>query len=380
MEQVRSGKNRRAWVLAAALLPALVAIVVLLNQKRVLASLGKQKSGGATLAANHHVPNPVAQDLYLKGRYYWNKRTSADLNKALDYFTQAIVSDPNYALAYVGMADCYNLLREYSVMPEEEAYPRAMAAARKALELDNSLAEAHNSLAFGTYYWSLDAAGAEQEFREALRLNPNCALAHHWYATFLVSIGRNQDALQQIEIAQQLDSSSTAILADKALILYYSGRTDDAVVLLNQINATEPSFLSTHRYLAIIDLMRRDYAAYLAESRKAAQLSQNETDLSVLNAAEKGFHAGGQQAMLESMLLEQKKLLAEGRTTAYRLAETCALMGHNKEAFGYLRMARERHESPLSGIRVDPTLANLHADPSYREFVSQLGLSQTAGS
>jgi tetratricopeptide (TPR) repeat protein len=359
---------------------AAAAALVVVNQKRVMASLSKPTSGRPTANVVHHVPSPGAQDLYLKGRYYWNKRTPADLNKALDYFTQAIVSDPNYAQAYVGMADCFNLLREYSVMPEEEAYPRAMAAARKAIELDGSLADAHNSLAFGTYYWSMDAAGAEREFRQALALDPNCALAHHWYATFLVSIGRHQEALEQIEIAQKLDSSSTSILADKALILFSAGRTADAVALLKQINETEPTFLSTHRYLALIALMNRDYPAYLAESRRSAQLSKNETDLAVFDAAEKGYRAGGPRGMLESMLGEEKKLFEVGRFSAYRVAETYAILGDNKEAVAYLRVARARHESPLAGIRNDPTLATLHADPSYREFVSELGLPEIAGS
>ena len=112
--------------------------------------------------------SPEAEELYLKGRYFWNKRTPEDLNKALDLFTQAIVRDPGYAQAYVGLADCYNLLREYSVMPPNEAYPRALAAAKKAVELDDNSAEAHNSLAFATFYWTWDAATAEREFKRAI--------------------------------------------------------------------------------------------------------------------------------------------------------------------------------------------------------------------
>src|SRR5208283_3087927 len=120
-----------------------------------------EASFGESRLATHHVPKAEAQELYLKGRYFWNKRTPADLEKARDYFTQAIVIDSEYAEAYVGLADSYNLLREFSAMPENEAYPRAIAAAKKAIELDGSLAEAHNSLAFDTFYWSFDAAGAE---------------------------------------------------------------------------------------------------------------------------------------------------------------------------------------------------------------------------
>jgi tetratricopeptide (TPR) repeat protein len=375
LEPSKPTPSRRAWVLfGAGLVFAAAVAFVVINHQRVTASLSKPTSDVRATNVSHHVPGPAAQDLYLKGRYYWNKRTPADLNKALDYFTQSIVNDPNYALAYVGLADCFNLLREYSVMPEEEAYPRAMAAARKAIELDNSLAEAHNSLAFGTYYWSMDVAGAEREFRKALALDPNCALAHHWYATFLINVGRNQEALQQIELARQLDSSSTSILADKALLLYYSGRREEGVALLKQINETEPSFLSTHRYLAIIDLVNQNYSDYLVELRKVGQLSQNQTDLAIVSAGEKALHAGGPRAMLESMFRMQKQLLAEGRIPAYRLAMTCALLGQNEQAFAYLHLARERHESLLSGIVVDPTLVTLRADPAYRELLSEIGL------
>src|ERR1019366_4026317 len=153
----------------------------------------------ASEAADGANVDPEAQDLYLKGRYYWDKRTPDDLNKAVDFFTQASIRDPNYAQAYVGLADCYNLLREYAAMTPEEAYPRALAAAKTAVELDDSSAEAHNSLAFVTFYWNWDVAGAEREFRRALELNPTYVVAHHWYATFLMTIGRLPEALEQID-------------------------------------------------------------------------------------------------------------------------------------------------------------------------------------
>ncbi|MFI5117260.1 MAG: tetratricopeptide repeat protein [Terriglobales bacterium] len=154
-------------------------------------------SAGKSFAAGH-TTNPEARDFYLKGRYEWDKRTPESLNQAVDYFTQAIVHDPNYAQAYVGLADCYNLLREFSAMPPEEAYPRALAAAKKAVELDDSSADAHTSLAFATFYGNFDAAGAEREFRRALALNPSDAQAHHWYAKSLFAEGRYAEDLVQI--------------------------------------------------------------------------------------------------------------------------------------------------------------------------------------
>ena len=258
-------------------------------------------------------PDPAAQALYLKGRYFWNRRTPADLTKALDFFTQAIVRDPNYAQSYVGLADCYNLLREFAAMPSEEAFPRALAAAKKAVELDDSSAEAHASLAFVMFYWNWDIAGAEREFRRAIELNPSYVAAHHWYATYLMVLGRLPEALKEIERAQELDPASTAILADKALVLFHMDRTEEATALLKQIEASQPAFFSTHKYLSYIYLSKRDYPNYLAEAAEAARLSQDKQELAIVRSAEQGFKTGGEREMLENILQVQKKFYAEGQ-------------------------------------------------------------------
>ena len=354
--------------------------MVLQYQRHVLASGADVRLAADAKPAIRHKPNPQALDLYLEGRYYWSKRTPSALNQALGYFTQAIDSDPEYAQAYVGLADCYNLLREYSAMPEEEAYRNATAAAKKAVALDGSLADAHNSLAFDLFYGSLDAAGAEREFQRALALDPKCELAHHWYATYLMTVGRSREALEQIEVAQQLNSSSTSILADKGLILYYAGRTDEAVALLKQIDETDPSFLSTHRYLALIDLMTGKYDEYLSEARKAAVLSKNDTEFAIVEAAAKGLQSGGPRGMLEAKLHEEKLIYAKGQIPAFRLAETSSLMGQKQEALMYLRAARARRESALATLLINPFLRALHDDPAYGELVSQVGLKRIAAS
>src|SRR5271170_6160848 len=165
-------------IVAAVLLLAAVGtglFLVISHRRHFLAAVNERVSSIGLPVKSAEAP-PVglaAQALYLKGRYYWNRRTPADLTKALDFFTQSIVRDPNYAQPYVGLADCYNLLREFAAMPSEEAFPRALAAAKKAVELDDSSAEAHNALALVTFYWNWDASGAEREFRRAIELNPN---------------------------------------------------------------------------------------------------------------------------------------------------------------------------------------------------------------
>jgi Tfp pilus assembly protein PilF len=366
---------RRGWLFGALALAALLVVTGgFLYLKRVsLRSIRPDASAGKALAAGH-TTNPEARDFYLKGRYEWDKRTPESLNKALDYFTQAIVHDPNYAQAYVGLADCYNLLREFSAMPPEEAYPRALAAARKAVELDDSSAEAHTSLAFATFYGSFDAAGAEREFRRALALNPNDARAHHWYATSLYAEGRYAEALSQIEMAQQLDPASNAILADKGLILLYAGAREQGVALLKQLENTEPAFLSTYRYLQDASLMDKDYPAYLETGAKAARLLHDQRELAIVSAEEKGFARGQRQGMFESLLEEQKKLYAEGHLSAYDLSSTYGFLGNKAKALEYLQRAYSHHELGLTSIRNNLAFEDLHGDPAFRRLVVQVGL------
>ncbi len=373
---IRLGKR---WIVlaAGAVLAAMVGtpwVVAHRRQTSPLAVNGSSSSPGspATTSATR-TTDPEAEEFYLKGRYYWNKRTPEDLNKAIDYFTQAIVRDPNHAQAYVGLADCYNLLREFAAMPSEEAFPRALAAARKAVELDESSAEANASLAFVLFYWNWDIAGAERTFRRAIELNPDYVAAHHWYATFLMTLGRYPEAMKEIERAQELDPASSAILADKALLLFHQGDPERATELLRQIEASQPAFFSPHKYLSYIYLAKRDYRNYLVEATKSATLSHDAEELAVLRAAEQGFNAGGGQGMLAGILRLQKKLYAEGRLPAYAVAETCARLGRKEEALRYLQTAYERHETAFLSLRVDEGWSSLHDDPAYRQLLAQAG-------
>ena len=318
-----------------------------------------------------HRPNLEAEDLYLKGRYFWNKRTPEDLNKALDLFTQAIVRDPGYAQAYVGLADCYNLMREYSVMPASEAYPRALAAAKKAVELDDNSAEAHNSLAFSTFYWTWDAPTAEREFKRAIELNPDYVAAHHWYATFLMVTRRYPEAIREIEIARKLDPSSTPIVADKGFILYLAGQPAQGIALLKQIETREPAFLSPHLYLAEIYLVGQDYSNYLAESKRVASLRHDPVALAVVNAAEKGFTADGTRGMWQSMLPVQKKFYLQGKLSAYALAQTYSQLGESQEAIKLLHEAYDKRDAAMLYVDGDRAFDALHDDPSFQDLLAR---------
>lgn len=318
--------------------------------------------------ASRHIPNADAQDLYLKGRYFWSRRTPDDLNEAVDYFTQAIVKDPSDAQAYVGLADCYNLLREFGAMPRSEAYPRALAAAQRAVELDDSSAEAHSSLAFVSFWWSWQAASAEREFQRALELDPNLVRAHHWYATYLMGLHRYNEALDQIGQAQRLEPSSTAILADKGLLLWRAGRTDEGLALLSQLEASQPSFSSVHDYLGRIDWEQNDYPRALDEWRRLAELRHDKAGLALADAREKGFASAGLQGLLASQLPLQKEMADAGSGSAWEVAVTCAALGKKSEALAYLRIAFDRREeSMLTG---EPPIPALQNDPQFQKFRS----------
>ena len=180
------------------------------------------------------------------------------------------------------------------------------------------------------FYWSWDVAGAQREFERALELDPKSVLGHHWYATFLLALGRLPESLQEIDKAQQLDPMSAAILSDKGLILFHNGQKEQAIALLKQIESTEPDFLSPHNYLAIIYFVQGNYGQYLVEARKAATLLHDERRLAIVVASERGFARGGSRGMLSAMLKEQQSLHENGQESAYSVAGTYAALGQKK--------------------------------------------------
>src|SRR5580658_9449327 len=358
------------WIAAAALLAcASIALAVSWNDWREAVG----KVWAKTLPVRPKAAQSPAAGLYLKGRYYWNKRTPEDLQKAVDYFTQSIVADPGYARAYVGLADCYGLLREFAAMPDSEAWPRALAAARKAVELDDSLAEAHGSLGFDLFYGSLDLKGGEREFKRAVELNPDYAEAHQWYATALMSMGRLQQASDEMQRARELQPTSRSILADQGLLLFYQGKREQAIEQLLQVEADEPAFRSAHVYLAGIYFVAKDCKNYLSEARKMAESSRDPVELAIANEAEKSYAAAGAPGMFESVLRIQKKFAGEGRYPAFRVAQTCALMGSKREALDYLEASYKKRELYLATLPVDPAFASLHSEPAFQNLGTQLG-------
>src|SRR3984957_19332997 len=328
-----------------------------------------EKSKAATSSGSlHHAANREAEDYYLKGRFYWNKRTPESLNRAVDSFTQAIVHDPNYSDAYVGLADSYNLLREYTMMPSSEAYPRALAAAKKAVELDDQSSAAHASLAFVSFFGMWDAGTADEEFRRAINLDPNNANAYHWYATYLQAVGRFDESLHAIDRAQALDPNSSSILVDKGMLLWRAEQREEALKILRQLEQADPDSVSPHRYLSFVYLEMGDYTGYLAEMKKEAPLLHNASLSAIAEAAEKGFTAHGAKGMFESEFEEQKKAYSQGKLSPFFLAETCSRLGNTQQALQYLQSCYDRHADETVNIATDPAFNNLHSIPAFQQL------------
>ena len=328
---------------------------------------------GKALAASHQ-PDATAQDLYLKGRFYFEKRTPHDLNAAVDAFTQAIVHDPGYAPAYVGLADSYSLLREFSTMPAPEAEERARAAAQKAVQLDPNLAEAHTSLAFAEFWGFLNTATAEREFRRAIELDPSLARAHHWYATFLIEIQRSQEALAQIERARQLDPGSKAILADKGMLLWRAGRREEALSLLKQMEAADPSFRSSHQYLGQVYWDDGKYEDALNEFREAALLSGAEEAVTEIAAKQAALHSGGVQGLFRYQVRAALHAYEHENGAAFNVAAAYSYLHQRDACIKYLQLARQDHDSELSDVDVASEFRWLHSDSAFQRLVADLGL------
>ena len=338
------------------------------------AKAGAKSKTAAPVSSLHHAANRDAEDYYLKGRFYWNKRTPESLTQAVDSFTQAIVNDPNYSDAYVGLADCYNLMREYTVMPAVEAYPRALAAAKKAVELDDRSSEAHASLAFVSFYGMWDTGTADREFRRAIDLDPNNAKAHHWYATYLQSVRRFDESLNEIDRAQALDPNSSSILADKGRLLWVAGRHEEALRLLRQLEAADPNSVSPPRYLRLAYFELGEYADYLLEMKKEALLVHNTSLLAIAEAGEKGLAAHGARGMLQSQLEQQKKAYGQGKLSACYLSETYSRLGDTDDELKYLKDCYERHDDEIINIAGDPVFNNVHSVPAFQQLLANVGL------
>ncbi len=321
---------------------------------------------------NVKVVSPEAYESYLKGRYFWNKRTADGLKVALAYFNQSIDEDPKYAPAYSGLADTYALLAdwEYGVMTPKEALPNAKAAAIKALELDSALGEAHNSLAFclDVFDWDLDSAG--KEFRRAIELNPGYATAHHWYASHLILLGRYDEAIAEMRKAENLDPLSLIINADLAETLVIAHSYDESIRQSRKAIEMDPNFALAHNQLGQAYLQKRMNDEAIAELQKAVQLSGG-SPTCIANLA-RAYVASGKKSEAVKLLNNLKKRSNPSHSHASEIAVIYVAIGDTDQATNWLEKGYEERFNPSVLLR--PGFDLLRSDPRFENLVRRIGL------
>jgi serine/threonine protein kinase/Tfp pilus assembly protein PilF len=320
--------------------------------------------------------NAEAYELYLKGRHAWSKRTAADLETAVSFFNQAIAKDPGYALAYAGLADVYTIYEVYGAKPSE-VMPKSNTAARKALELDSTLAHPHAVLGSNYTEYDWDFAGGEAEYKKALELDPNDATAHQWYGEDLAWIGgREQEALAEMDRARQLDPLSPIIAESTGVVLHTLRRYDEAIATCQKVATENPTFAQAHSCLAHSYWGKGVYAQVVEEFKIFSQLDGNPKEIEFAQGFEQGFHAGGWKGALSrgvEIRLAQRKA---GYWSAYHIALLYAGLGEKDEVFRWLNTAYEERNYQIEGVRTDFRFDFARSDPRFTELVHRVGLPQ----
>jgi TolB-like protein/class 3 adenylate cyclase/Flp pilus assembly protein TadD len=318
-----------------------------------------------------YTENVEAYQLYLTGRYHWAKLTPPEVRKSIEFFNKAIDLDPTYALAYFGLADAYRALAPSSDVPPKDTLPKAKAAATKAIELDESLAEPHVSLSFIHSWLDWDWAGAEREARRAIELNPNLGFAHLAYAQALSHVGRHQEAVAEAAKARELDPLSLYINALNGQYLISAGRYDEAIAKLKQTLELDPNFWIAHFMLGTAYVEKRLYPEALTEFSKATELSKGNAE-SIMMTGYTWAKAG--ESAKARAVLAQLKALADQHVPAEHIAMLCSALGEKDEAFVWLEKACENREVRLCRLKVDPRWDSLRSDPRFVAILKRIGL------
>lgn len=318
-----------------------------------------------------HPVNAEAYESYLKGRYFWNKRTPEGLKKSIEYFEQAIAQDAGFAAAYAGLADCYSMLGS-DVLSANEASSRARAAANKALELDSTIAEGHTALALVEFYYDWNWKQSEKEFQRAIELNPNYATARQWYSYYLTAMGRFDEAIEEAKRAQQIDPLSLAISTTLASRYYYARRYDEAIELNRRTLELDPSFVPARVALGSDYAEKGMWRQAIDECQKAADLSKGNPTL----LASVGYVYGrwGKRAEARQILARLQEISKQQYVSAFEMATVFAALGDQDNAFQLLERAYRQRESQLPFLNVVPRLDSLHSDRRFQDLLRRVGL------
>jgi len=339
--------------------------------KTIAEKLQTKFSGSEERAASAKpTENTEAHQLYLKGRYFWNRRTGENLKKALAYFEQAAEKDPHYALAYTGIADSCGLIPIYSAGTSQEYHPRQRAAAQKAVELDDTLAEAHTSLAF-VFAYDFEFAQAVKEFERAIALNPNYATAHHFYAVgTLAALGEFDKAIAEVKRALELDPVSGIISASLGTVYTMARRYDEAIAQGRETVEMHPEFYWAHRFLGLALELKGANSEAITEYRKAFELYDDPVVLALLAHAEVSIGKQNEARQILAQLTEEAKTRY---VPAYAFAVIHLALGEKDQALDWLEKAARGHDGLfINLIKVDPYLDPLRGDPRFEALVSAI--------
>jgi eukaryotic-like serine/threonine-protein kinase len=337
--------------------------------REIVKTLRPRLSGNQQLLlTKRHTENTEAYHLYLKGNYSWNKRTEEDLKQGIEYFQQAIAKDPNFALAYAGLAGCYGVLAG-SYRNPNQFYPQARAYAKKALEIDKTLAEAHTALAGVKAYHDWDLPGAEIEFKRAIELNPNYPTAHQRYSLLLTWMGRAEESLVEVRRALELDPVSLAINTSLGTRLYYARQYDQALEQFQKTLKLDPNFFNTRVELAAVYVEKGMHEQALAE------LARSRSREAALPSVGYVYARSGRRSEAESVLAELKELSKKRYVSPVDVAAIYAGLGERDQAFAWLGKGSAEHSVGMLSLKVNPRFEVLRADPRFTDLLRRIGLS-----
>lgn len=320
-----------------------------------------------------HQPSQRAVDLFTAGVVQAERATPDSVRRAIEYFGQAIAEDPAYADAYSALANAYIQLRVVAAVTEAEAYPRARAAAERALELDPNSSSAHGAMGYIAFYSDWDFQRGLHHFSEAARLDPRSARGRYLYGMALLHSGDFTGALRELDASQRLDPRSRGILAERGFVLHLMGRREEGIGLIRQVIANDPDYMLAHQYLSLILFEQGRWREGLDEGEIVARLRQDQGRLSLAAPARRALEQGGGEAMLRAVLAGQKRRHAAGQEPAYVVAEFHALLGERDEALRYLRQSIAAREPLALMMRLDPLLHRLRGDPEFQQLAQQVG-------
>ena len=321
-----------------------------------------------------YTENADAYRAYLKGRFFWNKRNLDGYQKAIEYFNLAIEEDPTYALAFAGLADTYNILPVWGEATGKEYCPRAKAAARRALKLDETLAEAHASLGYAISHLDWDFAEAENSYRRALELNPNYATAHQWYAKLLVALERTDEAIAQMKLAQELDPLSLMVNTAVGGPYLYSGQYDLALEQFRKVLDLDPDFVPAIYSIGVCYTWKQMHEEAIAAHQKVLALSgEHPFSLAGLAAT---YAVAGRRAEAQSTLDRLLEISRQRHVLTYGLAVIYASLGEIDKAFEWLEICYEERDGHLIDLKIEPFFAPLRQDPRYTDLLRRIGLKE----